>query len=75
MALDSPHTGCIAVSREAKARGVKSNMLAREARKIIPEMIFVVARPDIYVVLHNRILAVSTPNSAFVSAMILSVNV
>jgi DNA polymerase-4 len=58
VALDSPHTGCIAVSREAKVRGVKSNMPAREARKIIPDMIFVVARPDVYVALHNRILAV-----------------
>ena len=58
VALDSPHTGCIAVSREAKAGGVKSNMPAREARKIIPDMIFVVARPDVYVGLHNRILAV-----------------
>jgi DNA polymerase-4 len=58
LALDSPHAGCIAVSREAKARGVKSNMSAREARKIIPDMIFVVARPDVYVSLHNRIMAV-----------------
>lgn len=56
--LDSPHTGCIAVSREAKRRGVKSNMSLKDARKIIPEMIFVVARPDVYVRLHNRILDV-----------------
>lgn len=58
VALDSPHTGCIAVSREAKTRGVKTNMPAREARKIIPGMVFVVARPDVYVRLHERILAV-----------------
>lgn len=58
VALDSPHTGCIAVSREAKTRGVKTNMPAREARKIIPDMVFVVARPDVYVRLHERILAV-----------------
>ena len=55
--LDSPHTGCIAVSREAKARGVKGNMPIVEARQIIPDMIFVVARPDAYVRLHHRILA------------------
>jgi DNA polymerase-4 len=58
VALDSVHTGCIAVSREAKARGVKTNMPAREARVLIPEMVFVVARPDVYVQLHKRILRV-----------------
>ncbi|MGB5864576.1 MAG: type VI secretion protein ImpB [Sulfitobacter sp.] len=58
VALDSAHTGCIAVSREAKTRGVKTNMPAREARAIVPEMIFVVARPDVYVRLHKRILQV-----------------
>jgi len=58
VALDSAHTGCIAVSREAKARGVKTNMPARDARAILPDMIFVVARPDVYVRLHNRILEV-----------------
>jgi len=56
--LDSPHTGCIAVSREAKARGVKSNTSIVEARKLIPDMIFVVARHDVYVRLHNKILDV-----------------
>ena len=55
--LDSPHTGCIAVSREAKAGGVKGNMPIVEARQIMPDMIFVVARPDAYVRLHHRILA------------------
>ena len=58
VAIDSAHTGCIAVSREAKALGVKNNMPAREARLIIPDMTFVVARPDVYVRLHKRILAV-----------------
>lgn len=58
VALDSAHTGCIAVSREAKARGVKTNVSAREARALVPEMIFVVARPDVYVGLHKRILRV-----------------
>ena len=58
VALDSAHTGCIAVSSEAKALGVKNNMPAREARAILPDMTFVVARPDVYVRLHKRILAV-----------------
>lgn len=56
--LDSPHTGCIAVSREAKARGVKSGATIKDARRQVPDMIFVVARHDVYVRLHNRILAV-----------------
>ncbi|MFK7765282.1 MAG: hypothetical protein AB8B62_18610 [Roseobacter sp.] len=57
-ALDSTHTGCIAVSREAKALSVKTNVTALEARLIIPDMTFVVARPDVYIRLHKRILAV-----------------
>lgn len=56
--LDALHTGCIAVSREAKARGVKFNMPIVKAREIIPDMIFVVARHDVYVRLHKRILDV-----------------
>jgi DNA polymerase-4 len=56
--LDSPHTSCIAVSREAKARGVKSGASIRDARAIIPDMIFVLARHDVYVRLHKRILMV-----------------
>lgn len=56
--LDSPHTSCIAVSREAKALGVKSGASISDAREVIPDMIFVVARHDVYVRLHKRILAV-----------------
>ncbi len=54
--LDSPHTGCIAISREAKALGVHSGASIKDARQIAPQMIFVVARPDAYVRLHTRIL-------------------
>lgn len=56
--LDSPHTSCIAVSREAKARGVKFGTSIREARKLLPDMVFVIARHDAYVRLHKRILEV-----------------
>lgn len=56
--LDSPNTGCIAISREAKARGIKSNVSIADARSAIPDMIFVVARHDVYVRLHDRILDV-----------------
>ncbi|MGY9049634.1 MAG: Y-family DNA polymerase, partial [Rhodobacterales bacterium] len=56
--LDSLHTSCIAVSRQAKALGVKSGATISKAREIIPDMIFVVARHDVYVRLHKRILSV-----------------
>ena len=56
--MDSPHASCIAVSREAKARGVKTGATIVAAREIIPDMIFVVARHDVYVRLHKRILEV-----------------
>lgn len=56
--LDAVHTGCIAVSRQAKQLGVRSGMTIRDARAIIPDMVFVVARHDVYVRLHQRILAV-----------------
>lgn len=56
--LDSPNTGCIAVSREAKAQGVGFGAKVGEARKKVPEMVFVVARHDVYVRLHHRIIEV-----------------
>ena len=54
--LDVPNTGCIAISREAKRAGVPSGASIKEARAILPDMIFVVARPDAYVRLHRKIL-------------------
>jgi len=55
--LDAPGTGCIAMSRQAKAQGVPFGSTVVAAREIAPEMVFVVARPDVYVRLHKRILA------------------
>ncbi len=55
--LDAPGTGCIAMSREAKALGIPFHAKVSEARKIAPDMAFVVARPDAYVRLHHRVLA------------------
>lgn len=54
--LDTYGTGCIAVSREAKAQGVRSGATVPAARQIAPDMVFVVARPDAYVRLHHQIL-------------------
>jgi len=54
--LDSPHTSCIAISGQAKACGLRSGASIREAKSKIPDMLFVVARHDVYVRLHHRIL-------------------
>ena len=56
--LDSPHTSCIAVSREAKLNGIKTGAKIVDAKRVLPDMIFVVARPDAYVRLHGKILEV-----------------
>lgn len=56
--LDSPHTSCIAVSREAKLKGIKTGAKIADAKRVLPDMIFVVARPDAYVRLHEKILDV-----------------
>jgi DNA polymerase-4 len=56
--LDTFNTGCIAISREAKALGLRGNASVRDARRLIPDMIFVVARHDVYVRLHRRIIEV-----------------
>ncbi len=55
--LDAHGTGCIAMSREAKRLGVPSGATVVAAREIAPDMVFVVARPDAYVRLHQRILS------------------
>ncbi len=55
--IRSEHTGLIAVSREAKALGVRQGTTVREARRIHPRMVFVTARHDVYVRLHGEILA------------------
>ncbi|MDC0886798.1 type VI secretion protein ImpB [Altererythrobacter sp.] len=54
--LDAHGTGCIAMSREAKRLGVPPGATVVAAREIAPDMVFVVARPDAYVRLHQRIL-------------------
>jgi DNA polymerase IV len=40
----SEHTGLIAVSREAKARGLKRGAFVRDARRQCPGLVLVVAR-------------------------------
>jgi len=49
---------CIAASYEAKACGVKTGALVRDARRLCPDILFVTARPSEYVRLHEALLDV-----------------
>jgi DNA polymerase-4 len=50
-------TCCIAASYEAKARGVKTGTMIREARELCPEIVFVEGRHELYTEYHNKIVA------------------
>jgi DNA polymerase-4 len=50
-------TCCIAVSYQAKAYGVRTGMSIRQARQACPHILFVEARPRLYVEIHHRIVA------------------
>ncbi len=56
--VDSEHTGLIAVSREAKALGIKRGAGVRDVRRQFPDFIFVNARHERYVQLHRTIVEV-----------------
>ena len=49
---------CIAASYEAKACGVKTGALVRDARQLCPDILFVTARPAEYVRLHEELVKV-----------------
>lgn len=51
-------TCCIAASYEAKAFGVKTGTNVREARKLCPEIVFVEARPKLYIEYHHRLVEI-----------------
>jgi DNA polymerase-4 len=55
--IASEHTGLIAVSREAKALGIKRGTFVRDARRLCPGLILVTARHELYVDLHRAIIA------------------
>ncbi len=57
-------TGCVAVSIEAKAAGLKRNARVAEARLMCPGLIIVEARPEVYINYHRRLAAVVTPHVA-----------
>lgn len=50
-------TCCIAASREAKRFGVKTGTMVSEARKRCPDIVFVQARPRVYVEMHHKLMA------------------
>ncbi len=58
LAVMAETTCCIAASYEAKAFGIKTGTLVKEARKLCPDMIFVEARPPIYVAFHHKLIGI-----------------
>ncbi|MFP4313218.1 MAG: Y-family DNA polymerase [Alphaproteobacteria bacterium] len=54
--MDTPHTCAIAASYEAKAYGVKTGTIIRDALRMCPNLICVQARHDKYVEYHSRII-------------------
>lgn len=51
-------TCCIAASYEAKKVGVNTGTPVREARKLCPGIIFVEARPPLYIKYHHRLVEI-----------------
>jgi len=58
LAVMAETTCCIAASYEAKAFGIKTGTLVSEARKLCPDIIFVEARPPVYVQYHHFLIDV-----------------
>lgn len=55
-ALDSKYSAFITRCYMAKAAGIKRGTKVRDAREMCPNISVQVARPDVYVKIHNRIL-------------------
>jgi DNA polymerase IV len=51
-------TCCIAASYEAKAFGIKTGTNVRDARKLCKDIVFVEARPSLYVTLHHQLIEI-----------------
>src|SRR5471032_3225315 len=51
-------TGCIAVSIEAKQRGLVRNVRVAEARRLVPGIQIVEARPELYISYHRRLVEI-----------------
>jgi DNA polymerase-4 len=51
-------TGCIAVSLEAKKLGLVRNVRVAEARRLVPGLHIVEARPELYISYHHRLVGI-----------------
>lgn len=58
LAVMAETTCCIAASYEAKKFGVKTGTGVRDARQMCPGMIFVEARPPLYVAYHHQLIEI-----------------
>lgn len=58
LAVMAETTCCIAASYEAKAFGVKTGTVVSEARKLCPDIVFVQARPPLYVEYHHKLIEI-----------------
>lgn len=58
LAVMAETTCCIAASYEAKAFGIKTGTIVSEARKLCPDIIFVEARPPLYVEYHHKLIEI-----------------
>jgi len=54
--LTADRTCCMAASYEAKNFGVRTGTAVREAKRLCPDIRFVVARPALYVDYHRRLV-------------------
>lgn len=53
----APTTCCIAASIEAKRCGVKTGTSVRDARRLCRDIVFVEARPAVYIGMHHKLVA------------------
>jgi DNA polymerase IV len=58
LAVMAETTCCIAASYEAKAFGIKTGTGVRDARKLCKDIIFVEARPPLYVEFHHQLIEI-----------------
>ena len=58
LAVMAETTCCIAASYEAKAFGIKTGTGVRDARKMCKDIIFVEARPPLYVEFHHKLIEI-----------------
>lgn len=58
LAVMAETTCCIAASYEAKAFGIKTGTGVRDARKLCKDIIFVEARPSLYVQYHHKLIEI-----------------